>query len=181
MPSISTDTFDPDSDQASRRDLSAQLGRMLLERGLMVTAAESCTGGLIASAITDIAGSSEWFEQGLVTYSNAAKQALLGVDEAILDSQGAVSKACVLAMAKGALHSSGADIAVSVSGIAGPGGATEGKPVGTVWVAWISANRDFLDAEMFCFVGNRQQIREQAVLSALRGIIARIKNTGNSA
>ena len=157
MSSKNTDTFDSDPDNGVGYELAAELGQLLLERALLITTAESCTGGLIAGAITDIAGSSAWFEQGLVTYSNIAKQALLGVDETILASHGAVSKACVLAMANGALRKSGADIAVSVSGIAGPGGATEGKPVGTVWLSWVSANRDFIDAEVFYFVGNRNK------------------------
>ena len=159
-------------------ELAAELGQLLLSSGFQLTTAESCTGGLIAGAITEIAGSSAWFEQGAVTYSNEAKQALLGVDRQILITQGAVSEACVLAMAEGALHKSGADIAIAVSGIAGPGGATEGKPVGTVWLAWAAADRAFCDAEVFHFVGNRQQVRQQAVLSALRGTIARIENTG---
>ena len=104
MSSNNTDTFDSDPDNGVGYELAAELGQLLLERALLITTAESCTGGLIAGAITDIAGSSAWFEQGLVTYSNIAKQALLGVDETILASHGAVSKACVLAMANGALR-----------------------------------------------------------------------------
>jgi len=170
-----TDTRDIGAQCVMRHQLSEKLGQLLLAQSLIITTAESCTGGMIAGAITDIAGSSAWFEQGLVTYSNAAKQSLLGVDETILTSDGAVSEGCVLAMAEGALVSSCADIAVSVSGIAGPEGATTGKPVGTVWLSWASARGDFHDAQVFYFVGNRQQIRQQAVLGALRGTIARIE------
>lgn len=155
--------------------LATQLGQLLVANKLEITTAESCTGGLIAGAITDTPGSSAWFEQGFVTYSNEAKRALLGVEAAVFAEYGAVSEACVLAMASGALQKSGADIAVAASGIAGPGGATQGKPTGTVWLSWASANRVFLEAEVFRFVGNRQQVRQQAVLSALRGTIARIE------
>ena len=179
MSNNSSDNIESSTECSVGSGLAMELGQLLLAQGLVLTTAESCTGGLIAGAITDVAGSSAWFEQGLVTYSNEVKQALLGVDETVLIDHGAVSEACVLAMANGALHKSGADIAVAASGIAGPGGATEGKPVGMVWLSWASANGDFADAEVFYFVGNRQQVRQQAVLSALRGTIARIENHGH--
>lgn len=161
--------------------LSLQLGERLHGAQLHITTAESCTGGLVAGAITEIAGSSEWFERGFVTYSNEAKQALLHVDAGIFDRQGAVSEACVTAMAVGALKSSGADVAISVSGIAGPGGATVGKPVGTVWIGWAfrgSKSQIDVDAEVFTFAGDRRQVRYQAVSQALRGTISRIDNAG---
>ncbi|MFK7853465.1 MAG: CinA family protein [Granulosicoccus sp.] len=159
--------------------LAEQLGQLLRSAKLTITTAESCTGGLIAAAITDIAGSSEWFEQGAITYSNEAKHSLLGVGQNIFDTHGAVSQNCVDAMAKGALRKSGADIAIAVSGIAGPGGATEGKPVGTVWLCWAWADKKLCDAELFHFAGNRQKVRQLAVLAALHGTIARIEKFGN--
>jgi nicotinamide-nucleotide amidase len=117
-------------------ELAQMLGQLLMAQNWRITTAESCTGGLIAGALTDVSGSSSWFEQGVVTYSNRAKQNLLGVPSSVFDEHGAVSEACVMAMASGALRTSGADIAVSVSGVAGPGGGSAEKPVGTVWLAW---------------------------------------------
>jgi len=159
--------------------LAEQLGQLLSSANLTITTAESCTGGLIAAAITDVAGSSEWFEQGAVTYSNEAKHSLLGVGQDIFDTHGAVSQYCVDAMARGALQKSGADIAIAASGIAGPGGATEGKPVGTVWLCWAWEEKKLCDAQLFHFAGNRQQVRHLAVLAALHGTIARIEKFGN--
>lgn len=153
--------------------LVAELGSLLMGRHDTVTTAESCTGGLIAGALTDMPGSSAWFEQSVVTYSNRAKQTLLGVPAAVLEEQGAVSEACVLAMARGALLRSGATIAVAASGIAGPDGAVPGKPVGTVWLGW--ALGDQLSADLLHLEGDRLSVREQAVLHALRGTIARIR------
>ncbi len=123
--------MDEQIQQASQR-----LGRSLSANGLLITAAESCTGGLIAKCLTDIEGSSSWFEQAWVTYSNKAKSEMLGVPDALIQAHGAVSEAVVEAMASGALQRSGASLAVAVSGIAGPGGGTSAKPVGTVWIAW---------------------------------------------
>ena len=113
----------------------AALGAALTARGEMLATAESCTGGMIAAACTDRAGSSDWFERGFVTYSNAAKTQMLGVDPALIATHGAVSAEVAAAMATGALARSAADWSVAVTGIAGPGGATPGKPVGTVWIA----------------------------------------------
>ncbi len=146
-----------------------------------MTTVESCTGGLVAAAITDVPGSSAWFEQGLVTYSNPAKQQLAGVATVIFEQHGAVSEACVRAMADGGLRRSGAQVAVAVSGIAGPDGAMPGKPVGTVWFAWalnhaISGDTQ-VSARCCQFDGDRQAVREQAVLMALRGTISRIEPT----
>ncbi len=154
-------------------ELVTQLGQLLISRDWRITTAESCTGGLIAGAMTDVSGSSCWFEQGVVTYSNRAKQNLLGVPSYIFDQHGAVSEACVLAMASGALRASGADIAVSVSGVAGPGGGSAQKPVGTVWLAW--AWGESVEAQHFLFSGQRSEVRMQAVVRALHGSIQRLE------
>ena len=153
---------DPMKDDIDVKDqksaLVAELASLLLAENATMTTAESCTGGLIAGALTDMPGSSAWFEQSVVTYSNRAKQALLGVPAAVFEQDGAVSEACVLAMA---------------SGIAGPDGAVPGKPVGTVWLGWAVGER--LSAELLHLQGDRLAVREQAVLHALRGTIARIR------
>lgn len=163
------------SDAAKVLELSTLLGQMLLENGLSISTAESCTGGLIAGALTEVSGSSAWFERGVVTYSNAAKHDLLGVPEAVFEEHGAVSEACVLAMAEGAKRVSGADIAISVSGVAGPAGGSTEKPVGTVWLAW--AIEGTCEATVFHFEGSRHEVRLQAVVSALHGSIDRINRT----
>ena len=149
--------------------LSRQLGRRLLaSRGRLATA-ESCTGGGVAQAVTAIAGSSNWFDRGYVTYSNEAKRELLGVPATTLRRHGAVSEATARAMAAGALRRSGATLALSVTGIAGPGGATPGKPVGTVCFAWASGRK--LRSETRRFRGGRAQVRRQSVAHALRGAL----------
>ncbi len=149
--------------------LAGQLGEALLSRQLQVSTAESCTGGGIAEAITRIAGSSQWFEAGYITYSNRQKSRQLGVHEALFDTVGAVSREVVEAMARGALQRSGAQLAVAVSGIAGPGGGTLEKPVGTVWLAWQDGERSFSSRQQFA--GDRQAVREQTVVCALRGLL----------
>ncbi|MFK7860537.1 MAG: CinA family protein [Granulosicoccus sp.] len=169
--------------------LSAELGGQLERSHRFITTAESCTGGLVAGALTEVAGSSGWFERGVVTYSNAAKQELLGVSASIFEQHGAVSEACVSAMAAGALDRAGADVALSVSGIAGPGGATKDKPVGTVWIGWAIRCLETaksgtaattpegvvkITTEVFTFSGDRRFVRRQAVFEALRGTISRI-------
>ena len=161
------------SDQ-NLRALSVRVGRRLLDQGLLLATAESCTGGWVAKAVTDIAGSSQWFVEGWVTYGNASKQARLGVPAAILKRQGAVSEPVVAAMARGALRSSGAHVALAVSGIAGPGGAVPGKPVGTVWFAWARRSGSRVDVRTDCkrFRGDREAVRAAAVRCALRGILA---------
>lgn len=153
----------------TRLDRALELGRLLRQRGWRVTCAESCTGGGIAAAITDVAGSSAWFEYGFVTYSNAAKQRLLGVAGSTLAAHGAVSEAVVREMAAGALEQAGADLAVSVSGVAGPDGGSEEKPVGTVWFAWAMADR--IVARRHCFEGDREAVRRHSVAVALDGLI----------
>jgi len=152
--------------------LAQRLGRLCQQLNLEVSAAESCTGGGIASAITDAAGSSAYFTTGYVTYSNAAKTRLLGVSESTLSEHGAVSEAVVKAMVLGACNESGADLAVAVSGVAGPDGGSANKPVGTVWLAWGGAADQ--QAECFHFPGDRQAVREQAVRQALAGLVARL-------
>ncbi len=157
------------ANDAELQALSERLQRACLTRHLSVTAAESCTGGGVASAITDIAGSSAYFETGYVTYSNAAKARLLGVPEAILATHGAVSRETVEAMVAGACRESGAAGGVAISGVAGPGGGSAEKPVGTVWFAWGSALTQ--QAECLRLDGDRRAVREQAVRVALDGLI----------
>ncbi|HFU0690376.1 TPA: nicotinamide-nucleotide amidase [Morganella morganii] len=153
---------------------STQLGSYLLEAGLSVTTAESCTGGWIAKVITDIAGSSAYFQRGFVTYSNDAKHSMIGVSEQSLSAFGAVSEAVVREMAAGALDTAGADLAVSVSGIAGPDGGSDEKPVGTVWFGWAWREKTGIKtaARCWCFPGDRNTVRCQAVLKGLDGLIA---------
>ncbi|MCL7462293.1 CinA family protein [Pseudomonas sp. NW5] len=150
--------------------LAERLGQRLRERGLQVSCAESCTGGGIAEAITRIAGCSAWFEAGYVTYSNAQKTAQLGVPADLFAKVGAVSREVVEAMAQGALQRSGAQLAVAVSGIAGPGGGTADKPVGTIWLAWADQTRC---GSLCChFSGDRAAIRRQTIEQALEGLLA---------
>lgn len=145
------------------------LGAALLARGWRMATAESCTGGWIAKAVTDRAGSSAVFEAGLVTYSNAAKQRLLGVPAEVLARHGAVSEACALAMVEGLMAVVDAELGVAVTGIAGPDGGTPDKPVGTVWIAWQRRGRPAL-ARCHHFRGDRGSVRRQAVLAALQGL-----------
>ncbi|NOZ11012.1 MAG: CinA family protein [Gammaproteobacteria bacterium] len=158
--------------------LAQQIGELMVSRKWLLTTAESCTGGGIAQVMTSVAGSSRWFDCGFVTYSNIAKQDMLGVPVQTLVEQGAVSEATVIAMALGALGHSQAHVAVAVSGIAGPGGGTETKPVGTVWFAWAVKDTTMKDAavdtDRQCFQGDRLAVREQAVRYALLGVLARL-------
>jgi nicotinamide-nucleotide amidase len=149
--------------------LSQELGEILLAKGWVVATTESCTGGGVAAAITMVPGSSAWFEYGFVTYANAAKQTLLGVQNRTLMEYGAVSEAVVREMVRGALRVAGADIAVAVSGIAGPGGGSSEKPVGSVWFAWGTSGD--LVTELQCFAGERLDVQAQAVSHALAGLI----------
>lgn len=151
-------------------ELSERLGKLLLEQNLKLVTAESCTGGGLAEIITRIPGSSNWFERGFVTYSNAAKQELLGVPIDNLDDYGAVSEETAIAMAEGALENSHCDISVSITGIAGPDGGTDDKPVGTVCLAW--SRRDMnTHATRTIFKGDRMLVRQQACMMALQGLI----------
>lgn len=150
--------------------LAIQVGAALKSHGMMLATAESCTGGGVAQTITEIAGSSEWFERGFITYANDAKREMLGVSEATLSQHGAVSEATVREMVEGALRHSHAQIALAVSGIAGPSGGTADKPVGTVWFAW-SVRDGACVARLHHLSGNRMEIRAQAVRIALQGVI----------
>jgi nicotinamide-nucleotide amidase len=152
-----------------------ELAHLLRVRGLRIVTAESCTGGLIAALCTSLAGSSDWFERGFVTYSNAAKTGALGVDAALIAEHGAVSEATALAMAHGALTHSGADLSLAVTGIAGPSGATPGKPVGLVWLGWAwrdGAGVVQADAEQRVWPGDRTAVRSASVQWGLERLLA---------
>ena len=151
----------------------SQLARHLQQRGWRLACAESCTGGGIAAALTDVAGSSAWFDRGFVTYSNQAKQEMLGVSPETLLRHGAVSRETVMEMARGALERSRAQLTVAVSGIAGPGGGTRDKPVGTVWLAWASDGD--VAAVHRHFSGDRAAVRAASIDVALRGLLERAR------
>jgi nicotinamide-nucleotide amidase len=150
--------------------LATQVGAALKARGMMLATAESCTGGGVACAVTEIAGSSAWFDRGFVTYSNQAKVEMLGVAPDTLARFGAVSEATVREMVAGALRHSQAQVALAVSGIAGPGGGSPEKPVGTVWFAW-GLKGEVSIARLHHLAGNRSEIRKQAVHIALQGVL----------
>lgn len=150
--------------------LASELGAALLARQWLLVTAESCTGGWIAEAVTTISGSSAWYERGFVTYSNEAKQEMLGVPEAIITTHGAVSRETAAAMARGALAHSRAHLAVSVTGVAGPTGGSATKPVGTVWFGFAN-NAEVLATHHQLFDGDRTSIRRQAVAFALRRLL----------
>jgi nicotinamide-nucleotide amidase len=160
-------------------DLAARVGRTLQEKGLLLTTAESCTGGGVAQAITEIAGSSEWFDCGFIAYSNASKTELLDVPAALIAQCGTVSEEVAGAMAEGALANSNAHLSLSTTGIAGPGGAVPGKPVGTVCFAWSIErhNEPHTFTERLVFQGNRQAVREQTVIHSLQGLLRFLEQT----
>ena len=160
---------------ANLKRLAARVGRRLLEQHRHVATAESCTGGWIAKTLTDIAGSSQWFVEGFVTYSNESKVQRLGVPRAVLERKGAVSEATVRAMAAGALRRTKAQVAVAVTGIAGPDGAVPGKPVGTVWLGWATRRGGTLriGTQLKHFRGDRESVRRKTVQLALQGLLAR--------
>ncbi|MEO8154089.1 MAG: CinA family protein [Rhizobacter sp.] len=149
------------------------VGTALRARGLKLATAESCTGGLIAAACTSVAGSSDWFERGFVTYSNEAKAEMLGVPATLIAQHGAVSAEVARAMAEGALAHSPADLSVAVTGIAGPSGASPGKPVGTVWLA-LARRGEAAQASLLQLKGNRGEVRQQTTIHALEAIAARL-------
>lgn len=176
-------------DDPSLYQLAEQLGALLRPRGRRISTAESCTGGWIAQTITAVPGSSAWFDQGLVTYANISKQRLLGVPSQILEgpqAPGAVSEQTVLAMARGALRGAAAHLAVASSGIAGPGGGRENKPVGTVWLgwAWLDGDSQAMDvmahARCYQLQGDRELVRRQTVSLALSGLIALVSVDNNT-
>ena len=154
--------------------LAGRVGTALKSSGTMLATAESCTGGWVAEVVTSVSGSSEWFDRGFVTYSNEAKQEMLGVTAATLDRFGAVSEETAREMAAGALSRSRAGIAVAVTGVAGPTGGTAAKPVGMVCFAWAHGNR--VESETCRFSGDRESVRCQSVVHALEGVIARIQS-----
>ncbi|EHP39128.1 competence-damage protein [Cupriavidus basilensis OR16] len=154
--------------------LAVQVGISLNEKSLLLATAESCTGGLVAAAITDVSGSSGWFERGFVTYSNEAKSTMLGVPAKLIRDHGAVSEEVARAMAEGALLNSRAQVALSITGVAGPTGGTPEKPVGMVCFGW--SNRITTKMETQRFRGDRQQIRRQAAEYAIRGLLELVRN-----
>ena len=154
-------------------DAIACVADLLLKRGWMLCTAESCTGGLIAAACTEMAGSSLWFERGFVSYSNAAKSELLGVPSGLIAHHGAVSEAVARAMAQGAVSHSQAQVGIAVTGVAGPGGGSVEKPVGTVWFAWQIGQQ--LYSEVRCFAGDRAAVRAATVRHALQQLLLRLE------
>ncbi len=166
------------ADHEAIRALATALVSELTTSNKAVATAESCTGGWVAKAITDIDGSSAVFGYGVVSYANGAKESLLGVQNKTLEDHGSVSKETVEEMAKGTLHLSGADIAVAVSGVAGPSGGTAEKPVGMVWFAWAvrDGTKALIDSSFEQFTGDRELIREASVAYALQGVRERIES-----
>src|SRR5262249_49345040 len=157
------------ADDHALNELAQSIATLFTQRGATLVTAESCTGGWIAKTLTDIAGSSSWFECGVVAYSYEAKEALLGVRPEAWEQSGAVSRETVIEMVSGALARSGATVAVAVTGIAGPSGGTPDKPVGTVWIGW-KRRGGYAHAELFHFDGDREAVRRQTVAAALRGV-----------
>jgi nicotinamide-nucleotide amidase len=149
--------------------IATQVGKHLLSTNSTLTVAESCTGGGVAEAITAVAGSSQWFEFGYITYANKAKVQLLDVEQSSLDTYGAVSEQVVKQMAAGALRSSGGECAIAVSGIAGPDGGTAEKPVGTVWICWMTS--DLTRVEKYQLQGDRQAVRQQVIKISLQELL----------
>ena len=159
----------PQKVSPTAQEAAQRVADLLLQRQWMLATAESCTGGMIAAACTDLPGSSAWFERGLVSYSNASKTELLGVDPALIERFGAVSEEVVRAMVQGALPHSHAQVAVAVTGVAGPSGGTAAKPVGTVWFGW--ATPEGVTTEVQHFEGNRAEVRATTVAHALQGLV----------
>ncbi|WP_201314863.1 CinA family protein [Dyella sp. EPa41] len=155
---------------AELKELAEQIAAYALRQRLMLVTAESCTGGWTAKTLTDLPGSSAWFDAGVVTYSYEAKEALLGVNPRTLERTGAVSEETALEMVSGALARFGAGMAVAVTGIAGPSGGTAEKPVGTVWIGW-KRRGGYAHAQLFHFDGDREAVRRQTVAAALKGVI----------
>lgn len=165
--------------ELSTQYLQGLVADLLVKNGWMLATAESCTGGMIAAACTDLSGSSQWFERGFVSYSNAAKTELLGVDPALIAQHGAVSEAVARAMAQGALRHSQAQVAVAVTGVAGPSGGTAEKPVGTVWFAWASPYGTHTQVQ--CFAGDRAAVRSATVTHALHTLGTLLQGPGPAA
>ena len=177
MQTSSPSTAPTSLDSADLQELSSAVATAFSQRGWTLAVAESCTGGLLAASLTDLAGSSQWFERGYVTYSNAAKVSCLEVSPLLIEAEGAVSEAVARAMVLGAQLSSGVTAAISITGIAGPGGGTAEKPVGTVCFGWALERADAsnqIRTTTAHFVGDRQSVRQQAVVFALRGLLQSI-------
>jgi len=160
-------------------ELAERVGARLKAQGLLLACAESCTGGWVAQAVTAVAGSSDWFDRGFVTYSNAAKLEMLGVAAETLERFGAVSEETAREMAAGALERSRADIALAITGVAGPTGGTSAKPVGMVCFAWAQRN-GAAQSRTQRFAGDREQVRRQSVVAALEGVLARLDDLSSS-
>jgi nicotinamide-nucleotide amidase len=169
------DSASASASDSALNEAGDQLATVLLDRKQTLATAESCTGGWVAKVMTDRAGSSSYLLAGIVTYSNDAKKELLGVADASLDAHGAVSEPVVREMVAGALTTTKADVAVAISGVAGPGGGSDDKPVGTVWFAWGHSPAD-TEAVVEYFSGDRDAVRRQAVLFALQGVQAYLEN-----
>jgi nicotinamide-nucleotide amidase len=161
--------------ELSRQESCRLVADLLLKKQFYLTTAESCTGGLIAATCTDLAGSSQWFDRGFVTYSNAAKTDMLGVDATLITQFGAVSEQVAAAMAQGAVKHSAAQVSVAVTGVAGPAGGSTEKPVGTVWIGWCIHGQT--TTELCHFDGDRATVRALTVQRALRGLIERLQST----
>ena len=163
--------------EQSRQSLCRLVADLMFKNHLFLTTAESCTGGLIAGACTDLAGSSQWFDRGFVTYSNAAKTEMLGVAAALITQFGAVSEQVAAAMAQGALKNSAAQVSVAVTGVAGPAGGSAEKPVGTVWIGWCINGQT--TTELCHFDGGRAMVRALTVQRALQGLVERLQSVKN--
>ena len=163
-------------EQNAVQETVTRLGAALCARGWTLATAESCTGGLTGHVLTNMAGSSDWYAGGVVSYSNHVKEHLLGVDRTIFEDKGAVSRDCVLAMVRGVCRITGAGVGVALSGIAGPGGGSPEKPVGTVWIAWQVQGHGV--AECMHFTGSREEIKEQSVAAALTGLLRCLQENG---
>ncbi|BBP43317.1 CinA family protein [Thiosulfativibrio zosterae] len=151
--------------------LVAKVGEALKNHNVMIVTAESCTGGMIAEALTSIAGSTAWFDRAYITYSYESKREMLGVKETTIQKKGAISQECVEEMAIGGLQNSHAKVCVACSGIAGPGGGTPDKPVGTVWISWAMQGHEEIVSKLYHFEGDREAIRRQTTETSLHGVL----------
>lgn len=158
--------------RSSLESLVAEVGNALKQHNKLIVTAESCTGGLIAEALTSVAGSTAWFDRAYITYSYESKREMLGVHETTIQHKGAVSQECVEEMVIGALQESHATVSVACSGIAGPGGGTPDKPVGTVWISWAVQGYDEVVSKLYHFDGDRNAVRQACTVEALQGVLS---------
>lgn len=158
--------------RSSLESLVAEVGNALKQHNKLIVTAESCTGGLIAEALTSVAGSTAWFDRAYITYSYESKREMLGVHETTIQHKGAVSQECVEEMVIGALQESHATVSVACSGIAGPGGGTPDKPVGTVWISWAMQGHDEVVSKLYHFEGDRNAVRLACTVEALKGVLS---------